>query len=363
MMSASPLPARGGGPIDAGGPVVATRADVAKRAGVSTSTVSYALSGARPISEETRRRVLAAMEELGYTPNMLASGLAGRRSRIIALLFPSQPRHIAGTDLEYVVAAADAARERGYHVVLWTMSEGDLDEIMRLSTSGLVDGVLLMEVRMRDARVEPLSAAGIPLTLIGRTADDGELIYADADFDASARLAVRRLAELGHRDVGFVNAPPGILDLGYGAAERMELSVRAAAGEAGLTLVSVPCEHTAAAGRAALGEMLATAPATTGVISFNWEATVGMMQEARTRGIRVPEKLSIIAFAPTWQADLTVPPLTTVTLPAAAIGRAAALALIDHLERPDGAPTRILLPGSLIERGSCAPAPDAASGS
>ena len=144
---------------------MATRADVAKLAGVSTSTVSYALSGERPISKSTRLRIEAAMRELGYTPNALASGLAGRRSRIIALLFPSGPRIIATTDMEYVIAAADAARERGYNLVVWTTGDSALDEVHRLSGTGLVDGVLLMEVLLQDERVHHLQAAGVPLAL------------------------------------------------------------------------------------------------------------------------------------------------------------------------------------------------------
>jgi DNA-binding LacI/PurR family transcriptional regulator len=333
---------------------MATRADVAKLAGVSTSTVSYVLSGVRPISDQTRERVLNAMRELGYTPNVLASGLAGRRSKILALLFPSLPRTIGGSDMEYVVAAADAARERGYHVVLWTTRDGDLDDVRVLAGSGLVDGVLLMEVRMDDERVRFLQSAGVPLALIGRTADPDGMTYADADFDSLAALAVQHLAALGHRHVGLLNASQRLLDLGYGPVTRMAAAVVAATEAAGLTHAEVACEQTFAGGRAAFAAMTATAPAATAVIAFNWEATVGLLQAAREAGVSIPEHLSVISVSSAYQAELTFPPLTTVTIPAVGIGRAAALGLIKRLEQPDSAPGQVLLAGPLVERGSTA---------
>lgn len=337
---------------------MATRADVAKLAGVSTSTVSYAMSGARPITEQTRQRIQAAMRELGYTPNALASGLAGRRSRIIALLFPSGPRGIASTDFEYVIAAADAARERGYHVVVWTTSGGDLDEVRRLSSTGLVDGVLLMEVLLQDERVQVLQSAGVPLALIGRTAEAGDLVYADADFDRTAELAVQHLAGLGHRSVGLLNAPVRLIDLGYGACARVAQGVTEAADRAGLELVALSCEHAAPAGREALDEFLRLSPRMTGVITFNWEATVGLMQRAQARGLAIPERLSVLSVANSdGQAEITLPALTTISPPATQIGRAAALGMIDQLEHPDAAPAQHLLTGTLVERGSTGPAP------
>jgi DNA-binding LacI/PurR family transcriptional regulator len=337
---------------------VATRADVAKLAGVSTSTVSYALSGARPISTPTRLRIEAAMRQLGYTPNALASGLAGRRSRIIALLFPSGPRVIASTDMEYVIAAADAARERGYHLVVWTTSGTDLDEVRRLSGTGLVDGVLLMEVLLLDERVRYLQSGSVPLALIGRTADVHGLVYADADFDHAAHLAVEYLAGLGHRDLGLLNAPSRLLDLGYGACTRVARSVAEAARLAGLHLVSLACDHSAPAGREALEEFLRQSPRMTGVISFNWEATVGLMQQAQLCGLAIPERLSVVSLAnSSGMVEITIPALTTISPPGLEIGRAAALALIDRLEHPDAAPAQSLVVGPLVERGSSGPAP------
>ena len=97
---------------------MATMHDVARLARVSVSTVSYVLTGTRPISEATRTRVLAAMAELDYQPNAMARGLASRRSRIVGLLMPMDERGLGATETAFVTGAAAAASAAGYHLVL-----------------------------------------------------------------------------------------------------------------------------------------------------------------------------------------------------------------------------------------------------
>ncbi|WP_327590335.1 LacI family transcriptional regulator [Nonomuraea sp. NBC_00507] len=332
-----------------------TRADVARLAGVSTGTVSHVLTGARSIRPETRRKVLDAMEQLGYTPNAMASALAGGRSRIIAIVFPSQPRTIVGSDLEYVLAATDAARARGFHVVLWTSGPDDLHELRQLAKAGLVQGFLLMQVTLTDERVSFLQSAGIPVGLIGRTHTPGHVPYADADFPQIARMVAEHLAGLGHRTIGMLNAPYERGSHGIGAAVRFADDVRRTCADLGLGCTIVAGEHTVRAGRAALRELLDTAPETTAIISYNWEATLGAMHEARALGRPIPERLSLVLCS-NGEPESTDPELTTATPPATEIATAAVEALIDHLADPDSPPTQRLVPSVLVERRSTAPA-------
>ena len=164
-----------------------TMHDVARRAKVSISTVSYAINGTRPISEETRQRIFAAMEELGYQPHALARGLASKRSRILALLFPTSERGMGSTDLEFIIGAADTARELGYNLVLWTSEINDEVELRQLLQQGLVDGVVLMEVHLHDTRIDYLRAVDFPFSIIGRCADLTGIAYADIDFEQTVR--------------------------------------------------------------------------------------------------------------------------------------------------------------------------------
>ena len=154
-----------------------TMHDVARLANVSLSTVSYALSGTRPVSQATKDRIGEAMAELDYRPNAMARGLASRRSRTLALIFPAMESGIGGTVAEFVRSAAATARQRGYHLVLWPFGADQPEEIRDLVHQGMADGVLLMEVCLADARVDALHSAGLPFTMIGRTEDVTGLTY------------------------------------------------------------------------------------------------------------------------------------------------------------------------------------------
>src|SRR5512146_1241054 len=171
--------------------------DVAKRAKVSLSTVSYALNGTRPISEKTRQRIAEAMEALGYRPHPLARGLASKRSRILAIIFPAIERGLGITELEFVASAPHTASKRGYHLVVWSAETNEPNELDQLTRQGLVDGVILMEVHLSDQRVNLLRKTCFPFAMIGRCDDDRDG-YVDIDFKQTMEEALHYLARLGH---------------------------------------------------------------------------------------------------------------------------------------------------------------------
>lgn len=338
---------------------MATRADVARLAGVSPATVSYAMSGKAPISDETRDRVFAAMRELQYTPNVMAQALAGRRSRIIAMLLPSQERALSNADMEYMLGAASAARELGYHLLLWPTVDRDVEEVVALGQTGLLDGVILMEVRMEDERVALLREANVPFSLIGRTADENaEPLFSDRDFEGAVFTAVEYLVSLGHEHIAFINAPRRLIKHGIGALVRAEAGFKSAAKHFGVKGVSLYCDVTIQAGRRLAAELLVKHPEVTGLVEMNSEAIIGFMQQAPLVGIEIPRQLSVIsANIPDGLADATVPALTTVSPPANSMGRAAAQMLIASVCEESLPNTPRLYAGRLVVRGSTGPAP------
>jgi DNA-binding LacI/PurR family transcriptional regulator len=339
--------------------VVPTMADVARLAGVSSSTVSYALTGARPISAATRERIRHAMEDLGYTPNVFARGLKSKRSRIIALVYPRDGRDLGLSTFEYILGASDHAQELGYHLLLWTTEADALDELGRLAGQGLVDGALLMEVRLRDRRLAVLRKAGLPFVMIGRTADPSALDFADTDFDQCARLAVDHLVALGHRHLGFVNLNASTIRAGRGNAIRLRDGIVRAAAAARAQLTALTCESSISGGRGALAELLERDRAATAVIAFNEQAVAGILSEAGDRGLRIPADFSILSIdMPAQAALMTTPTMTTVGPTAAAMGRAAAAMLIQRVEGGPTGVTQMLFDGELVLRESTGPAPD-----
>lgn len=335
---------------------MATRKDVAAMAGVSEATVSYAISGKAPISEATRKRVFAAMEKLHYTPNLMAQGLAGRSSNLIAMLFPSQERGISNADLEYVLGAANAARELGYHLILWPTADRDVEEVIALGQAGLIDGVLLMEVRLDDERVSVLEGAGMSVGLIGRIRDESDgVLFADRDFEGAVTDAVEYLTGLGHERIAFLNGSRQVVRLGYGAPVRAEESFKTSMRSHGLKPVNLYSPSTVEAGRTALQQLLARHPEITAVVAMNAEAVIGFMQETHRQGVAVPEQLSVVSIAtPDSFASGTDPELTTISPPATEMGGAAARQLIARLAGLELPPEPRLFRGELVVRGSSA---------
>ncbi len=337
---------------------MATTRDVARLAGVSVSTVSYALSGTRPVTAGTKERVEAAMAELGFQPNALARGLASRRSRTLAVVYPATEAGISGTVAEFVSSAATAARQHGYHLVLWPFGAHEGQAIGDLVRQGMADGVLLMEVCLADARVAALRAAGVPFTMIGRTADAdvARLAYVDIDFDRTFADAVGHLVALGHRRVGFVNHSAASHAAGYAPTLRAEAAFRAATDGHGIAGRSVLCDEDPGAGRRAAAALLDVDPALTAVVTMNELATFGVVVELASRGLAVPDGVSVLAVATSpGVGALSNPALTTLHAPGARLGRLAVRSLLALLADPAVTPEPALVTCALAPGASTAP--------
>lgn len=174
--------------------------EVAHAAGVSISTVSYALSGKRPVSEKTRRRIEDAVHTLGYEPDAGARMLAGRRTHIFALTEPLRADTHAPTHMAFVLATAVAARRQGYDILLLT-DEQTSEGMNRVAASNLVDAILVLDVAPDDERVAIARTVRTPTVFIGLPDDSDGLTCVDLDFEAVGHLAVDRLADAGHERI------------------------------------------------------------------------------------------------------------------------------------------------------------------
>jgi len=335
---------------------MATISDIARKAQVSVSTVSYAINGTRSISEKTRQRIFAAMEELDYRPNAMARGLASKKSRVIALLYPGPQIGLGVTALGFFTYTAEAARKAGYNLVLWPelMSSRNLCAYIQ---HGLVDGVIVMEVCVRDERIDLLRKLNFPFSMIGRTADPRELSYVDIDLRQSMYDAVQYLLELGHRHIGFVNTEQVGMMIGHGPTVRsqaaFEEAMRQATG-AVATIYSAPCEPNA--GTEAFTALIAEDPQLTAIITHNVYSAPGMVQAIINHGYRIPEDFSVIVGPTSPQmAEIVTPLLSSLDLPIAEMSRLGVRQLIQQLEGGEPELTQVLIPCHLTLRGSTGP--------
>jgi DNA-binding LacI/PurR family transcriptional regulator len=337
------------------GTILPTMKDVAKKAQVSLSTVSYALSGTRPISEETRRRISVAMEELDYRPHPLARGLASKHSRILAVLFPVIERGIGITELDFITNAAHAASKNGYHLVIWTAETNDPNELKQLTQQGLVDGVILMEVHINDPRVNLLRELDFPFTMIGRCNDDRDG-YVDINFNRTMEQAIQHLSGFGHSHIAFINQSQAAYDTGYGPVVRTKRAFEDISTQLGLKGIMRFCPPTPQAGYEVCNNLLSEHPELTAIVAMNDRALPGIMHAINNRGLKILQDFSLVALVSSIRmAEMMTPQLTTLEPPSAELGQLATELLIMHLEGNGSENPRVLIPCHLIMGESTGP--------
>ncbi|MDN5686128.1 MAG: LacI family transcriptional regulator [Brachybacterium sp.] len=172
-----------------------TSLDVARLAGVSQSTVSYVLTGSRPISEATRARVEDAIDKLGYHPNSGARTLRSQRSGVIGLMVPEADSD-DGVLMVFIGAIAREAQRHGYDILLVTAQEGARG-IRRVVRTGVCEALILMELDRHDERVAPVIESGLPFVTIGKPEEFPQGSVVDLDFEMLGRMVVDRAVEEG----------------------------------------------------------------------------------------------------------------------------------------------------------------------
>ena len=338
----------------------ATMAEIAARAGVALSTVSYVLSGKRPVSPVMRERVLAAIDELDYRPHGPARALASGTSRTIALFLPSPQWDLVPVQQMFVAGATQTTSTNDYALLLSTLPTEPAD-IVRVLSSGRADGAILMETLAHDERIEALRGSGLEFTLVGRTADTTDLDFVDLDFGEGVRKSLVHLAELGHRTVALFNFPPDLIDAGYTSALIAHAAFEEATEELGIRGIDLPCPHPAAEAFGVASALLRSEPECTAAITTGWQFT-GLLGALREADLHVPDDFSIVSVIAAPFAEMLTPALTGIEWPAFEAGRLAAEMLIERLDGDTAPPHQLLIGGDLVVRDSTGPARIPAAG-
>lgn len=331
-----------------------TMKDVANKAGVTLSTVSHALSGKRPISEETRLRIHQAIEELGYHPNELARRLANKESKIIGLFFPKFHTGLSEMQFEFVSAAIDAAEKEGYAILLWR-SPKDVDSLINLTQQGLVDGVIFMEVRIKDAWMIRLKESGFPFSMIGRTEDNSGIGFVDLDHTKAVEDAFEYLVGLGHSNIAYIDYPQGMTKVGYGPAVFCQEGYQNAIRRHQLPKITGCCETTTKDAYQLMQNLLVKYPDLTALVTPNEAGLPGMYQAIRDAGKSIPDDFSVVALASPLRAERLMPTLTTMDFPTEEMGKTGVNILIRFLRHKNEQPAQKLLKAKLSVRQSSAP--------
>lgn len=321
--------------------------DVAKLAGVAPITASRALNTPDQVSAGVRQKVGDAVARTGYVPNLLAGGLASRRSRLVAAVVPT----ISGpVFLESMQSLTESLAERGYQLMLGQSGYQDTreDALLEAIIGRRPDGVVLTGILHSAEGRRRLLASGIPVV------ETWDLTPTPIDM----------LVGFSHREVGravaqFLHAKgrrrfAAVAGDDERARRRFE-AFQAAAQALGLGPVAVsfvPAPTTLKSGRAALAQLLQTAGEFDAVFCSSDLLALGVLTEARVRSIAVPTALAVVGFGDLEYAADLEPALTTVRINGAAIGRQAAQFIVDRAEGREVAQRVVDIGFSIVERQS-----------
>ena len=312
-----------------------TSKDVARAAGVSQSTVSYVMSGKRPVSRETRERVMAAMEQLTYQPNAGARALAGRRTNVIGLVVPFTTNPVGV--LPFIETIASTARSHDHEVLLVTSDEGSAG-LRRLAGRALCDAIVMMDVLADDERVPVAASLGIPVVLIGLPDDPAGLRCIDLDFALGARMAVEELAKTGHDRITVIgyadqmnkrgqNFVPRFLDAAQKAARRLKVPLE----------ILAPVEPGRAGGVTVVDQLLARPVSDRHGVIVAWDQVIRPVLQAFSARHVIPGRdISVIGLCT--DADAEESDLTNVSEEPRDVSRRAMETLFWLLEPTPGVP-------------------------
>jgi DNA-binding LacI/PurR family transcriptional regulator len=331
--------------------------EIARRAGVSRSTVSYALSGKRQVSDATRQRIQDVIDELGYRPNAAARALAEGRTRTVGLVIPPASKRLTHMQLDFVASVVEAAAQADLDVLLSPSGGEHERSFERLISESRVDGVILMEIRIEDARVNRLREARLPFVGIGHPAHDPQMCWVDVDYAGLISHCVRHLADLGHRDIALLNRSPELVATGYGPGHRARAGFLQAVEEHGLTGTELLCGDDARSGQECISRLLAEQPQVTALATINEAALPGVQRALDEAGLQVPRDFSLTGIVASHWAEDFRPPLTAADVPAGEMAARAMSLLIECIRRPAAPPEHVLMSPPITLRNSTAAAP------
>ncbi len=329
--------------------------DVANLAGVSKTTVSHVLNQTRFVQEETRQRVLKAVEELGYRPSSIARSLVSKRTKTIGLLIsdvgnPFYPDVILG--VEEVALAND------YSIFLCNTNY-DLRRALKYIHTIIdksVDGVLFMSSSMTLEMVEEVTKHQIHAVVLDWGAMNLEEMASTItiNFEVGIQQAIQHLVEIGHRYIAHVSGPLNL----WTAQVRRDAFLRALQ-KFGLdweNAVVIEGDLRIEGGRKALDELMKLDPRPTAVFTANDLMALGLIWSARNYQLNLPADLSVVGLDDIDLSSKVTPPLSTVAMPRNEIGKMAMKMLLELIEAGDsGSKQKVMVDTAFVLRQSTAP--------
>lgn len=328
--------------------------DVARRADVSIATVSRVIHGSSLVSPETEQRVRAAIQELNYSPNALASAMVTRRTRTIGLIItsladPFFPELVRGVEEDALLA--------GYGVLLCNSGADPRREVaaVELLRRKRVDAILVAASRVGQLHLAILEQYGVPVVLINNEVSSPYVYSVSTDDLAGGRLATQFLLSLGHRRIAYIAGHTETAGLPGRQSSRDRYNGYAEAmAAAGIPLNPawvIPGDGRVEAGRQGMAQLLKMSPRPTAVFCYNDLTALGALSACHAAGVAVPDDVSLVGYDNIAMSEWAIPPLTTVAQQTYALGQQA-LHMALNLLAGKAIADRVTLAPYLVERGT-----------
>lgn len=328
----------------------ATIRDVARRAGVSIKTVSRVLNNSPLVSEETRTRVMSAIDALDFHPNAAARALVLRKSKTIGLVIaditnPFFPEVVRGVE--------DVANQHNYNVILCNTDENPEKErcYINLLREKQGDGIILAGSRVGPEEIIALGKKGVHVVVINRDIRHPRVGVVAVANEERGYEAVSHLVKIGHTRIAYISGSP----VSSSNAERLE-GYKRALHDNGIppdgSLV-VQADPTREGGSEAMSILLGCSPRPTAVFAYNDLQAIGAIDAIKEKGLSVPFDIAVVGFDDIQLASFTTPPLTTFRMPKYEMGQRAAEMLIGMINSRVVRESRVVVDPQLIVRESC----------
>ncbi|MGB2133977.1 MAG: LacI family DNA-binding transcriptional regulator [Pseudomonadales bacterium] len=296
--------------------------DVARLAGVSTATVSRFLNTPERVSEKTRKKVGAAVEELGYTPNFGGRYLASQTSRTMGAIIPTMENAIFAKGIQ---AFQEVLADAGITLLISTSSydhEQEFENIRTLIGQG-AEGLLLIGTARPQSTYDFLARRNIPYVIAWNHRWDGKHLYVGFDNHAAMRELTQTVLEMGHKDIAMIAGPTQFNDRIEDRIAGAKAAIEEVEG-AQLILKSCSSNYSPSLAGQAFAELMQLNHKPSVILCSNDVLAVGAIMQARKMNISVPEDISITGFDDIDIAEIVTPTLATVHVPHGRMGQAAA---------------------------------------
>jgi LacI family transcriptional regulator len=326
---------------------------IADKLGISLSTVSRVLNDKPGINEKTRQRVLKAVRELKYSPDNTEINPENSKTKTIGFIRKKRIQKILSEDYHErsITGVEEGLTNSGYHAVTISVTDEEMLDANKIlvARERRVDGFILHGPSITPRFIHDLQSMDYPVVLLGNKLRETEIDSIFCENRQSSYNITKHLIGHAHKKIVFLSGPSE-----WTSNRERSMGYREALEEAGLkpNIINMP-DTTFETGKEYFASAMRSDSEITAIVAVNDSTAIGVMDEARKAGVKVPDDLAIVGFDDIAWASIAYPPLSTIHIYLEEMGRLAAFRLLELIDDPESVPVKASVATSMVIRSSC----------